>query len=108
MIKALGERGGVCGLNYCMDFLTWEAKQMDTEQLLGCMAEHVRHTADIGGVEVCALGGDMDGIDPNPAIPDVSFVQRLVPALKKKGFHESEIEKIFSGNVLRVYQEILK
>lgn len=108
MIKALGERGGVCGLNYCMDFLTWEAKKMDTEQLLGVMAEHVRHTADIGGVEVCALGGDMDGIDPNPAIPDVSFVQRLVPALKKKGFHESEIEKIFSGNVLRVYQEILK
>ena len=76
--------------------------------LLGVMAEHVRHTADVGGVEVCALGGDMDGIDPNPAIPDVSFVQRLVPALKKKGFHESEIEKIFSGNVLRVYQEILK
>lgn len=37
---------------------------MDTEQLLGVMAEHVRHTADIGGVEVCALGGDMDGIDP--------------------------------------------
>ena len=108
MVRALGERGGVCGLNYCMDFLTWEAKKMDTDQLLAVMAEHVRHAADVGGVEVCALGGDMDGIEPNPAIPDVSFVQRLIPALKKKGFHESEIEKIFSGNVLRVYRDILK
>ena len=32
---------------------------------------------------------------------------RIADALKKKGFHESEIEKVFYKNVLRVYRETL-
>lgn len=73
MIKALGERGGVCGLNYCMDFLTWEAKKMDTEQLLGVMAEHVRHTADIGGVRSVHLAVIWTGSIRIRPFQDVSF-----------------------------------
>lgn len=106
MLKALGERGGVCGLNYCEDFLT--AGKRSEEEMLEVMAEHVRHMADVAGVEVCALGSDLDGIPGNTGVPDASCVQRLVGALEKKGFHESEIEKIFYKNVLRVYRDVLK
>lgn len=108
MVKALGERGGVCGLNYCHDFLMPAGKEREAEEILEIMAGHVRHMADVGGMEVCALGGDLDGIPGNKAVPDASHVQKLADVLRKKGFHESEIEKIFYKNVLRVYREILK
>lgn len=108
MVRALGERGGVCGLNYCHDFLTARADEKSADEMLEIMAEHVRHMADVGGVEVCGIGGDLDGIDGNIAILNASHVQKLAGALEKKGFHESELEKIFYKNVLRVYREVLK
>ena len=106
MIRCLGERGGVMGLNLAAGFLT-DPESADPETLLAAAAGHVAHAADVGGVEVCALGSDLDGIGTNPAVPDASFMPRIADALKKKGFHESEIEKVFSKNVLRVYRETL-
>ena len=106
MIRCLGERGGVMGLNLAAGFLT-DPESADPETLLAAAAGHVAHAADVGGVEVCALGSDLDGIGTNPAVPDASFMPRIADALKKKGFHESEIEKVFYKNVLRVYRETL-
>ncbi|MDY3917516.1 MAG: dipeptidase [Candidatus Limivivens sp.] len=106
MIRCLGERGGVTGLNLSADFLT-DPGSGDKTELLAAMAEHVAHIADVGGIEVCGLGSDLDGIATNPAVPDASFMPRIADALRKKGFHESEIEKIFYKNVLRVYEELL-
>lgn len=108
MLKALGERGGVSGLNFCPRFVTENAGEKCAEEMLDGMAAHLRHMADVGGIEVCALGSDFDGIATNIGLPDASCMQQLVGALKKKGFHESEIEKIFYKNVLRVYKEVLK
>ncbi|MDO5425671.1 MAG: dipeptidase [Eubacteriales bacterium] len=107
MIRCLGERGGVAGLNFSADFLT-DPGSSDPEKLFEAMAGHVAHMAQVGGIEVCGLGSDFDGIPTNPAIPDASYMPRLIDALQKKGFHESEIEKIFYKNVLRVYAEVLK
>lgn len=108
MIRALGERGGVMGLNYLPHFLVRKEEEDQEGLLLDQMAAHVRHMADVGGLEVCALGSDFDGIPGNPAIPHAGRVQRLAGALKKQGFCESEIEKIFYQNVLRVYRDVLK
>ena len=68
---------------------------------------HICHMVDAGGIEVCALGSDFDGIEGNRAITGARDMQKLVYALKKAGFLPSQIEKICSGNVLRVYREIL-
>ena len=108
MIRALAERGGVSGLNYCPRFVMDETGETTSDEMLERLAAHIRHMADVGGVEVCALGSDFDGISGNIALPDASYVQKLFDALKKKGFHESEIEKVFCKNVLRVYQEVLR
>jgi len=108
MLKALGERGGVSGLNFCPRFVMEQTETTAADEMLERMAAHIRHMADVGGIDVCALGSDFDGIATNIALPDASHMQKLVGALEKKGFHESEIEKIFYKNVLRVYREVLK
>ena len=38
---------------------------------------------------------------------DASYLPMLEAELKKRGFHESEIEKIFYKNALRVFKELL-
>lgn len=104
MIRLLGERGGVMGINFCEDFLT-EAAHRDEESILEAIVAHIRHAVKTGGIGVCGLGSDFDGIEGNRAIPHAGKVQKLVDALEKTGFLTSQIDKICSENVLRVYKD---
>lgn len=102
MIRKLSEKGGVIGLNFCDDFLG-ENKISS----IGDMIKHITHITNIGGIDVMALGSDFDGIDNEVEIKDISQMELLWYRLKSNGFKESEIDKIFKGNVLRVFKEIL-
>lgn len=107
MIRILGERGGVAGLNYYPAFLTSVVPGEENPGTVAAVAAHARHIADAGGVEVLGLGSDFDGIDGHKELPGVQAVPLLADALKKEGFHTSDLDKIFGGNVLRVYKELI-
>lgn len=107
MIRALAERGGLTGLNFCADFLREPVLGQSNPVTLGDVVRHARHIVHQGGVEVLGLGSDFDGIDTNEALPGVQSLGLLWEALHKAGFLESELDKIFSGNVLRVYRDTL-
>ena len=64
---------------------------------------HVRHLVKIMGVDHVAVGSDFEGdITPASGLADVSGFQKLAAALQQAGFTRAEIEKMFSGNALRV------
>lgn len=120
MIRALAERGGVTGLNFCTDFLcTPDAHTQTAFSAAGAadsqpqisrikdIVRHIRHITNVGGIEVCALGSDFDGIENALEFGDASGIGMIAEALKKDGFSESDIDKIFSENVLRLYREVL-
>lgn len=123
MIRALAERGGVMGLNYCYDFLkeSQDPTSLSTDTSfflssdndhakISCiedMVRHVKHITNVGGIEACGLGSDFDGIDNPVEFGDASGVQQLYGALVKAGFSEDDVDKIFYKNVLRVYREVL-
>lgn len=111
MIRILAERGGVMGLNFCSAFLaaeqTADSHQQDTG-MIADMVRHIKHIRNVGGIDVCALGSDFDGIPGNPEIADASQMQKLAEALRKEQFTETEIEKLYYKNVLRVYKEVLR
>lgn len=127
MIRMLAERGGVMGLNFCPDFLFWEFGELPEDELelkrltaehevtkeahkdlyLQDVVCHAKHITNLGGMEVLGLGSDFDGIPLNPCLRGVQDMGRLWDALHKGGFTESQIDKIFSGNALRVYKECL-
>ena len=108
MIRAFGERGCVTGLNYCGAFLN-ESGDVgnDAESRIADMVRHVKYITNLGGMDVMALGSDFDGIGGKLELADASYLPRLHDALIKAGFTESDAEKIFYKNALRVLKECL-
>lgn len=107
MIRSLAERGGVMGLNFCADFLTQLPAGMPNPGTIDAVVRHARHIAEIGGMECIGIGSDFDGIDTHAELPGAEAMGKLYDALYKGGFTESQIDRIFYGNVMRVYREVL-
>ncbi|MDE6608339.1 MAG: dipeptidase [Lachnospiraceae bacterium] len=107
MLRSLADRGGVAGLNFCADFLTEVELGTYNPGTMEAVIDHARHMINIGGRECLGIGSDFDGIDTNEGIPDYSYMPKLEEAFNRAGFRESECDKIFRDNVLRVYREIL-
>ncbi len=110
MLKALAERGGVAGINYCIDFLREPGEWKDGEQKMSRvsdMVRHMKHMKNVGGIGCIGLGSDFDGIEGVLEMGSAAGMQMLAAEMEKQGFAASEIEAVFYKNVLRVYKEIL-
>lgn len=103
LIRLFGEKGGLIGLNFANHFTG--AEDVTT---LDSIVRHARHIRDVGGIDVLALGSDFDGIEPKLELKDASEMDRLAEALKKGGFKEEEIEKIFWWNGERYLEDVLR
>lgn len=103
MIRALADQGGVAGLNFYGPFLG-----NNKESRLDDMAAHMIHMIAAGGSEFPAVGTDFDGFDgmTHMDVPDVSYMEKLWETLKRKGVTESQLDKIWSKNALRVISAI--
>ena len=107
MIRNIGERGGVIGLNFCADFLTQLPAGVYNPGTIEAIVVHARHIATKGGVDCLGLGSDFDGIDTHAELPGADHMEKLWEVLKKGGFTERELDKIFTENVLRLYEDTL-
>lgn len=103
LIKAIANRGGVMGINFSRDFLTKNSK----DSLIEAIVKHITAFKTIGGIECVGLGSDFDGIPIDPELADVSKFELIHTALTKAGFTQQECDKLFFGNVERLYQTIL-
>ena len=110
MIRELGNRGGVAGINYCIDFLhdpkDWRQGEKK-KSLVADMVRHMKHMRQIGGIGCIGLGSDFDGIGGELEMSSGADLPLLEPEMRKEGFTQSEIEAVFYKNVLRVYREVL-
>ena len=108
MIRALAERGGVAGINFCASFLRDEENGGEpVHSYCHDMVLHMKHMKKIGGIECIGLGSDFDGIISKVEMADCSAIGLLADEMSRQGFTISEIEAVFHGNVLRLYQELL-
>ena len=114
MIRALAEKGGVSGLNYCGGFVRPRGGDMyapfESEKCtLDDLAAHAAHMAKVGGVGCVALGSDFDGIGSWPdGLDAADKVPLVADALKRAGFSESDVDAIMFSNALRVIREAMK
>lgn len=110
MIRELGNRGGVAGINYCIDFLhdpkDWRQGEKK-KSLVADMVRHMKHMRQIGGIGCIGLGSDFDGIGGELEMSSGADLPLLEQEMRKEGFTQSEIEAVFYKNVLRVYREVL-
>lgn len=102
MIRLLAHKGGVMGLNFERTFLT-EKEDNNVEY----MVAHLKHIRNVGGIDVLAIGGDLDGTINPSGISHIGEIGNLSDALVQAGFSQTEIEKIFYKNVRRVIKATL-
>ncbi len=105
MIRALGNNGGVMGLNFYPAFLN--KNEGDKSGKVEVMIRHLKHMVSVGGIEVAALGSDFDGMNGELEIANCGEYNKLFDAMKKAGFSNEEIEKIAYKNVLRVMKDTM-
>ena len=108
MIRKLAERGGVTGINLSANFTNESKNGEPAFGTIEGLVRHVRHIANVGGIGCIGLGTDYDGIGNRIELTECSKMPLFAEALKKAGFHESEIDDICHNNVLRVMQDVLK
>jgi membrane dipeptidase len=92
-IKTIAEKGGVVGVNFSRYHLGGHS-----------VIDHIDYLKDNFSIDVLAIGSDFDGIN-DAVIKNPSGLKDLEKELLKKGYKKNEINKIFSGNFLRVLKK---
>lgn len=108
VIEGVIERDGVIGVVPYNSYLKigWTVGKNDrTEIPLHFVADHIDHICQIAGDALHAgIGSDFDGgfglQSVPPEIDTVADLQNLVSLLQLRGYSETDIENIFSGNWL--------
>jgi len=98
MLKALGNTGGIVGINYSADFLVPNASDTTMEAVLN----HALHLIDKAGSDHVAFGSDYDGIGSLLEWKDASGTPALLEYMHQKISWEV-LEKITHKNALRVF-----
>jgi membrane dipeptidase len=74
--------------------------------VLDDVVAHCEHVREVAGARHIGLGGDYDGVDALPdGLEDVSAYPRLLAALADRGWSDTDLAGLTSGNVLRVLGE---
>ena len=71
------------------------------------IAEHAAHYKQVGGIGVIALGSDFDGIDGHHQLETAADMPLLADALRRAGFTEDEVERIFWRNARDFFEHNL-
>jgi membrane dipeptidase len=70
------------------------------------IVDHVDHAVKAAGVNHVGLGSDFDGAEMPYGMEDASGLPRITDALLRRGYSETDIEKILGGNALRLMQDV--
>ena len=97
MIRLLAQKGGVSGINFAPAFL--DDTQGNNTSRISDMVRHVKHFIEIGGEDCVGIGTDFG---------EPGQLALLFEALEKAGITPRQIDKIASGNVLRVMKETMR
>lgn len=70
------------------------------------LVDHVDHIVDLIGIDHVGIGTDFDGGGALQDCYDVTELPNITAELLARGYSASEIEKIWSGNFMRVFTEV--
>lgn len=69
------------------------------------LVDHIDHIVKLVGINHVGIGSDFDGVQATLSdLADVSQLPNLTLELLRRGYSESDVEKILGGNMLRVME----
>jgi membrane dipeptidase len=81
----------------------WKGAHPEPKATVSQVADQIDHIRAVAGIDHIGLGGDYDGMETGPAgMEDVSGYPALFAELARRGYTQADLEKIASGNMMRV------
>ena len=96
-IRAIGDSGGMIGLNFANFFLRPDGRR-NPDTGFDVMLKHLDHMMNLAGENHVGLGSDFDGCQVPTAIGDAAGLQGLIEAMRARGHSEALIARIAHGN----------
>ena len=88
---------------------TWRAEHPYPYADLSDVLDHIDHVVKLtGSADFVGIGSDYDGVgDSLPTgLKDVTSYPTLIKGLLERGYAQDDVEKILSGNLLRVWRQV--
>ncbi len=105
-LRAIGETGGMVGLNFATAFLRGDGR-MVPGGALDWMIRHLDHMIERAGEDHVGLGSDFDGAVVPEEIGSVAGLGVLREAMARAGYGAALIEKLCHGNWLAAIRRIV-
>jgi membrane dipeptidase len=103
-IKAIGQSGGMIGLNFATGFLRGDG-MWNTQTGADVMIRHLDHMIRLAGEDCVGLGSDFDGARIPGFIGDATGLPNLIQAMEEAGFGKKLIAKLAHENWIRVLEK---
>ena len=68
--------------------------------------DHIQHMVEVAGIDHVGMASDFDGGGGITGWMDASQTMNVTAALRRRGFSDADIRKLWSGNLLRVWQDV--
>lgn len=98
-LKAIGETGGMVGLNFASVFLNHEGWSTGQADMSDCL-RHLDHMIAMAGEDHVGLGSDFDGAPLPQGIAHAGDLPKLIDAMRRHGYGEALIAKLAHENWL--------
>ncbi|HWQ08008.1 MAG TPA: dipeptidase, partial [Holophaga sp.] len=72
------------------------------------VADHIDHVVQVAGIDHVGIGTDFDGGARLVDCKDISELPNLTAELLRRGYTEQDIRKVWGGNLLRVFDQVLE
>ena len=100
-LKAIAAKGGVVQVTMYSGFLRKEG-----EATLADFIAHLEHAIEVAGIDHVGIGTDFDGDGAVIGCSNAAQLLNVTRELLRRGYSESDIEKIWGANWLRVMSEV--
>ena len=100
-LAAIGKSGGMAGVNFAAAFLRPDGRH-DKDTPIDLIIQHIEHMLEHAGEDCVGIGSDFDGALIPAGLGNAAGLQKLVQAMRRRGFGERLIEKLCFRNWLRV------
>lgn len=98
MFRAILDSGGFVGLNLYAYFL-----EPDGNATLDTLIAHLEHFLSLGGENALGFGCDFDGCERLPdGVSGVQDIEKIYEALKRRGYDDALLGRLFYDNLKRI------
>ena len=85
----------------------WRAANPYPPGTIHDVVDHIDHLVRVAGINHVGIGSDYDGVSKLPmGLEDVSTYPRITQLLLDRGYCRRDIDKIMSGNMMRVIRQV--